>query len=141
MVMGTDFVLSGSYSWTAFIASLVPFFLVSDLLLLNQFPDVDADKGVGRNNLPIVIGRKASVKVYALFLAGAYMSIILGWLTRVLPPESLVALVTIALSVNIVRGISRYADDISALIPYMGRNVILTILTPALLAIGLFIGR
>jgi 1,4-dihydroxy-2-naphthoate octaprenyltransferase len=141
MVMGTDFVLSGSYSWTAFIASLVPFFLVSDLLLLNQFPDVEADKGVGRNHLPIVIGRKASVKVYALFLAGAYMSIILGWLTRILPPESLVSLVTIALSVNIVRGISRYADDIPALIPYMGRNVILTILTPVLLAIGLFIGR
>ena len=26
MVMGTDFVLSGSYSWTSFVASLVPFF-------------------------------------------------------------------------------------------------------------------
>ena len=48
MVMGTDFVLSGSYSWTAFVASLVPFFLVSDLLLLNQFPDVEADKKIGR---------------------------------------------------------------------------------------------
>ena len=141
MVMGTNFVLSGSYSWTAFMASLVPFFLVSDLLLLNQFPDVEADKGVGRKHLPIVIGRKASVKVYAVFLAGAYMAIILGWLTRVLPPESLVALVTIALSVDIVRGISRHADDMPSLIPYMGRNVILTILTPVLFAMGLFIGR
>ena len=141
MVMGTNFVLSGSYSWTAFMASLVPFFLVSDLLLLNQFPDVEADKGVSRKHLPIVIGRKASVKIYAVFLAGAYMAIILGWLTRVLPPESLVALVTIALSVDIVRGISRHADDMPSLIPYMGRNVILTILTPVLLAMGLFIGR
>ena len=141
MVMGTDFVLSGSYSWTAFIASLVPFFLVSDLLLLNQFPDVEADKGVGRNHLPIVIGRKASVKVYAFFLAGAYGSIILGWLTGVLPAQSLAALVTIALGVNIVRGISRHADDIPALIPYLGRNVVLTVFTPVLLAIGLFIGR
>jgi 1,4-dihydroxy-2-naphthoate octaprenyltransferase len=42
MVMGTDFVLTGEYSWTAFIASLIPFFLVSNLLLLNQFPDVEA---------------------------------------------------------------------------------------------------
>ena len=41
MVMGTHFVLTGNYAWTAFIASLIPFFLVSNLLLLNQFPDVD----------------------------------------------------------------------------------------------------
>jgi 1,4-dihydroxy-2-naphthoate octaprenyltransferase len=47
MVMGTDFVLTGTYSWSSFIASLVPFFLVSDLLLLNQFPDVEADRTVG----------------------------------------------------------------------------------------------
>jgi len=67
MVMGTDFVLTGSYSSAAFVASMVPFFLVSDLLLLNQFPDVTADKGVGRKHLPIAIGRKASVKVYGFF--------------------------------------------------------------------------
>src|SRR4030042_5732906 len=35
MVMGTHFALTGHYSWTAFAASLVPFFLVSNLLLLN----------------------------------------------------------------------------------------------------------
>ncbi|TES88836.1 MAG: prenyltransferase, partial [Anaerolineales bacterium] len=40
VVMGTHFVLTGQYDWTAFIASLVPTFLVSNLLLLNQFPDV-----------------------------------------------------------------------------------------------------
>ena len=39
MVMGTHFALTGEYPWTAFVASLVPFFLVNDLLLLNQFPD------------------------------------------------------------------------------------------------------
>ncbi|MFN2112815.1 MAG: prenyltransferase, partial [Anaerolineales bacterium] len=31
MVMGTDFALTGSYSWTSFAASLIPFFLVSNL--------------------------------------------------------------------------------------------------------------
>ena len=73
MVMGAHFVLTGSYSWTSFIASLVPFFLVSDLLLLNQFPDVEADKSVGRRHLPIEIGRKKSVQVYGMFLTGAYL--------------------------------------------------------------------
>ena len=141
MVMGTHFALTGSYSWTAFVASLVPFFLVSDLLLLNQFPDVEADRGIGRSHLPIVIGRKASVTIYGVFLAGAYASIVLGYLAGVLPLSSLVALVSIALAVTTVRGAARYANDIPQLIPYMGRNVVINILTPVLLAISLFVGR
>jgi hypothetical protein len=40
-----------------------------------------------------------------------------------------------------VRGVARFANNISGLLPYMGRNVIVTILTPVLLAIGLLIGR
>ncbi len=141
MVVGTDFVLTGSYSWTALIASLVPFFLVNNLLLLNQFPDVEADKKIGRCHLPIVIGKKASVKVYSAFLAAAYGSIILGYLGGVLPLSSLVALASIFLAVTTVQGVARHADDIPKLIPYMGRNVIINILTPVLLAIGLFVDR
>lgn len=139
MVMGTHFVLTGSYSWSAFVASLVPFFLVSDLLLLNQFPDVEADRGIGRNHLPIVIGRKASVTIYGIFLAGAYVSIVIGYLAGVLPLSSLVALASIVLAITTVKGAARYANDIPKLIPYMGRNVVINIVTPVLLAISLFV--
>jgi len=141
MVMGTHFVLAGSYSLTSFVASLVPFFLVSDLLLLNQFPDVEADKGVGRRHLPVVIGRKASVKVYGAFLACAYISIVLGFLSGTLPIEGLLALFSIILAAPTLKGVARYAEDMPKLLPYMGRNVVINILTPVLLAIGLFVGR
>lgn len=139
MVMGTDFVLTGAYSWTSFVASLVPFFLVSDLLLLNQFPDVEADKRIGRHHLPIAIGKEASVKVYGAFLAAAYLAIIAGSLAGVLPLASLVALVSIVLAISTVKGAARYAGDIPKLIPYMGRNVVINIATPVLLAISLFV--
>jgi len=36
--------------------------LVNNLLLLNQFPDVDADKTVGRRHYPIAVGRKKVLK-------------------------------------------------------------------------------
>jgi 1,4-dihydroxy-2-naphthoate octaprenyltransferase len=141
MVTGTHFVLAGSYSWSAFVASLVPFFLVSDLLLLNQFPDVEADHGVGRRHLPIIIGRKASVWVYGAFLAATYLSVTIGSLTGLFPRSGLLALATIPLAVTTTRGATRFAEDIPRLIPYMGRNVVITILTPVLLAVGLFIDR
>ena len=141
MVMGTDFALSGSYSWTSFVASLVPFFLVSDLLLLNQFPDVEADRGVGRHHFPIAIGREASVRLYVVFLAGAYLAIIFGYITGNLPLTGFLALGSIIIAVPTVKGVARFANDVPRLIPYMGRNVVIIILTPVLLAIGLFIGN
>ncbi|MDY6933127.1 MAG: prenyltransferase [Spirochaetota bacterium] len=141
MVMGTDFVLTGTYSWTSFLASLVPFFLVSDLLLLNQFPDVEADQAVGRRHFPIVIGRHASVWIYGIFLAGAFSSVIVGYLCGFFPAEAFIALAAVFIAVPTVMGVARNADDIPKLIPYMGRNVIINILTPLLLAVGLFIGQ
>ena len=75
MVMGTDFVLTGAYSQTAFIASLVPFFLVNNLLLLNQFPDVEADRGIGRKHFPIIVGTRISAFVYGAFLLFTYLSV------------------------------------------------------------------
>ena len=78
MVMGTDFVLTGEYSMTAFFASLTPFFLVSNLLLLNQFPDVEADNSIGRSHFPGVAGRRKSSFIYTAFVLMTYMSIICG---------------------------------------------------------------
>lgn len=140
MVMGTHVSLTGSYSWMSFIASLVPTFLVSDLLLLNQFPDVSADKSIGRKHFPITIGRQASAKLYGLLLLLAYLSILIGVLLGLLPPFSLLSLLTVILAWKAFRGASKNADNIPALIPSMGLNVVINLTAPMLLALGLFIG-
>ena len=139
MVMGTDFVLTGTYTWTASVASLVPFFLVSDLLLLNQFPDVEADESVGRRHYPIVIGRKASSVIYGAFLLSTYLSIVAGWALGLLPAWALLGLVTLVIAVPTAVNAYRYADDLEKLIPSLGMNVLLTVATPILTAVGLFI--
>jgi 1,4-dihydroxy-2-naphthoate octaprenyltransferase len=141
MVMGTDFMLTGHYSWTAAVASLVPFFLVNDLLLLNQFPDVEADKQFGRSHFPIKIGCKASAIIYIVFLGMTYVTIIAGCLLRVLPPGALIGLLTLILAVPVMFGVIRHANDIPRLIPFMVKNVVLNISTPVLVALGLFLSH
>jgi 1,4-dihydroxy-2-naphthoate octaprenyltransferase len=140
MVMGTDFVLTGQYSQTAFVASLVPFFLVSNLLLLNQFPDVEADRSIGRKHFPIVIGNHASSYIYGAFLLFAYLSILFGVVLDYLPKVSLIGLFTTVIAVPAFIGALRYSGDAKKLIPYMGMNVIINIVTPVLIAAALFIG-
>jgi 1,4-dihydroxy-2-naphthoate octaprenyltransferase len=140
MVMGTHFALTGQYSWTSFIASLVPFFLVSNLLLINQFPDVEADKTVGRKHFPITIGRTKSAWIYVAFLSLAFIVIVLGVLTEYLPPLSLLGLLGLPLAIRLMVGAVRHADDIGKLVPVLSLNVLFTILTPLLLGIGIMVG-
>ncbi len=139
MVMGTDYVLTGQYSLTAFWASLVPFFLVNNLLLLNQFPDVEADRQVGRRHYPMVIGRTKSTYLYGLQLLLAYASLILAVLLGYLPWPALLGLLTLPLAIPTYRGIRTHAEDIPQLIPFMGKNVLITLLTPLLMALGLIL--
>jgi 1,4-dihydroxy-2-naphthoate octaprenyltransferase len=140
MVMGSDFCLAGDYSWTGFFASLVPFFLVSNLLLLNQFPDVEADQSVGRRHYPILLGRKASSLIYIGFLLATFMSIVAGVVLGQLPAWSLLGLLALGLAVPTGLGAYRYAEDLEKLMPYLGFNVLLNVITPLLVGVGLLIG-
>jgi 1,4-dihydroxy-2-naphthoate octaprenyltransferase len=139
MVMGTYFALTGQYSWTAFVASLIPFFLVSNLLLLNQFPDVEADKTVGRRHFPILIGRHKSSLIFASFLGLTYVVILVGVGLSIFPIASLLGLLTLGLAIPLFKGSILHADDIQKLVPFMGNNVLVNLITPVLVAIGLLI--
>lgn len=45
-----------------------PPFLVNNLLLINQFPDVDADRSIGRDNFPVAVTLVTLVLVAVGFL-------------------------------------------------------------------------
>jgi len=140
MVMGTDYVLTGSYSWTAFLASLVPFFLVSNLLLLNQFPDAEADQNIGRKHYPVQIGKLKSSRIYLAFLILPFVVITFGAISGLLPLTCLIGLLSLILVVPITKGVLVHAEETEKLIPTLGQNVIINLVMPALVAVGLFIG-
>ena len=139
MVMGTYFALTGTYSLAAGLASLVPGFLVSNLLLLNQFPDVEADASVARRHLPIVVGREKSSLIYSVLVLAAYLALIISVEVDKLPDLALLGLVTLPLGLLVVMGVRRYHDQIEHLVPVMARNVMLTLFFPMLMAIGIIV--
>ena len=139
MVMGTYFALTGTYSLASGLASIVPFFLVSNLLLLNQFPDVEADASVGRHHLPIAMGRQGASGVYTVLLMAAYIALAVSVAVEKLPYMALFGLLTLPLGFMVVQGARKYCDQIEKLIPVMARNVLLTLLLPLLMAIGIIV--
>jgi len=137
MINGVNYVLTGQYTWPSFFGSLVMFFQGNALLLLNQYPDVEADKTVGRRNLPIVAGREASSYVYGALLMAVYASLLVGVVLKILPWPSLVLFVTFPLAVMTVAGVRQHADDLPGLMRFLGYNAMLNIANPALVGLGL----
>ena len=136
IVLGTEYALTGGYTWGGVIASLVPFFLVNNLLLLNQFPDAEADASVGRRHLVIVAGKKVSAVVYSSFVAATYLALLAGVAFNVLPAWSLLGLASLVLAFPLVRGVLRHAEDMPQLMPFLGLNILVILLTPVLAGIG-----
>ena len=140
MVVGTHYLLTGENTVTAWLAALIPFFLVNNLLLLNQYPDIEADKSIGRNHFPIAYGTRASSYVYGMFFISAYSIILIGIYFGYFPGLSLIALAPAALSIYAFSGALKHADNIGSHTQYLGANVAATLLTPLLLGIAISYG-
>ena len=136
-IVGSDFVLTGSYSVTALIASLPIFFLVNNLLLLNQFPDEQADQQVGRNHIVIQYGKKFSSQLLIVFYILAYLTLILAVVLKVLPAEALLGLLSIVFAIKSSHILLTNHQNIAGLLLAMALNVAVTLLTPLLIALGI----
>lgn len=139
MVLGAHAALTGEIDFLAFLASLIPFFMVNNLLLLNQFPDVEADERVGRRHIPIVWGRKRAAWLYGAMHMAAFGVIAVSVITGIFPVWSLLGLIPLPLAVMSTVIAIRNADDFDGRMPALGQNVLVNLLTPVLLAAGIWI--
>lgn len=134
-VLGAYFVQSAEYTLPALIASIPSGILVYNLLLLNEFPDVEADRHAGRKTTPIIAGKAKASIVYSVLTIVMYLWIVGSVITGQMPVFSLIALITLPLAVKAIQGALKY-DDMSKLGPAMGSNVMVILLTQLLLGIG-----
>lgn len=96
MVWGAHWAVSGRLSVAALAATPLPLLLVSALLLVNQLPDIDADRRVGRRHLAIVLGPDRAARIAALLNVLAFTALAgglaLDWLPAAAWPAMVLAL-------------------------------------------------
>ena len=140
-ILGFYFVQAGRYDWMVLIASVPSGILVHNLLLLNEFPDVEADRKGGRKTTPVLFGmdaaarlfKAATIAVYGWIVACVLVTLAIG---RVfMPVYCLIALLTLPWAVKAMRGSKEYHDR-GRLIPAMADNVTFILLTHVLLGVG-----
>lgn len=157
MTLGAYWVLAGQPDALAFSLSIILLLLISNLLLLNQFPDIDADRQVGRRHLPIVLGRAKAALVFAIILLLCYLWLALAVRQGWLPVATLLGWLTLPLAIGLIRDVRRAAAHskqsgtllseqdqavadqaaLQQLAPVLGRNVLLTHAIPVLVLLGL----
>ncbi len=140
MVVGANVVLTGGHSNQAWMIALVPFFLVNNLLLLNQYPDIEADSTIGRNTYPITYGIKNSNIMYTIFMLTAYSLIIYFIFSEAIPSLSVIALIPILFSMFSLLGAIKFGARIGLHPQYLAANVAAALLTPLLLGIAIVCG-
>jgi len=139
-VLGAYYVQTGFYSWPAVVASIPSGILVCNLLFLNEFPDVEADMTGGKRTLPIIMGKQKASRLYAGLTILMYVWIAGGVAARLvglpgLPPAALLGLLTIPFALKAIGGARQY-DNPSRLVPALGANVLVILLTQLLLGVG-----
>jgi 1,4-dihydroxy-2-naphthoate octaprenyltransferase len=138
-VLGTYFVQTGHYSLEAFIASLAPGILTANLLFLNEFPDIEADKKGGRHHLVIALGPRNASRLYAGFVVVTYICIIGGVVFKLMPPLAIIGILPVYFAYSAVKVTLKHYDNVQELLPALKANVVSILATDAFLALGYLI--
>jgi 1,4-dihydroxy-2-naphthoate octaprenyltransferase len=130
MVLGSGLVLEGFINTKIIIISIIIFAIVNNLLLLNQFPDREADKQVGRKNIVIRYNDKAKY-FYLGFAILAIFTVIYATYDQILPTISIVTILPLGAYFYI------YWQKVNT--HTLGLNVIIANITPIILGVSVWI--
>ncbi len=137
-VVGIGFVQTGQFTPALLVVALPPLFLTFNLLLLNEFPDLEADRNGGRRNLLHRFGRRAGGLLYVLAGVATALTIVTAVAVGALPLPALLALVPFLLFGRCARwALTRPDTDVPT-----GRlrdNVLWILATNVALAAGLLV--
>jgi 1,4-dihydroxy-2-naphthoate polyprenyltransferase len=103
MVVGGYFVVTGSFDWRALVMSVPVGLLVTAILHGNEWRDISEDARAGIATFSIKAGRRAAHIGYVSLVVGAYVALAMAVATKVLPPLSLLAVLSLPLLVRAIR--------------------------------------
>ena len=103
MTAGTVFTLTGKVTWQDFVIGLPIGMLITAILWINQFPDLEADKLAGKHNLVVVLGKKQARWGYLFLMVAAFGLTLSGVIAQTFPIGALLILGALPLAITATR--------------------------------------
>jgi 1,4-dihydroxy-2-naphthoate octaprenyltransferase len=140
-VLGAYFVQAQRFAASPLMASLPLGLLITNVLFLNQFPDLEADRDVGKTHWVVRLGREKAFRVFLLLSLLVYLLIGWGAAAGLLPTLSLLALFTLPLSLKASVLAKRHYLESPRLRPAQALTILNHLLTGLLLCLAYLLGR
>jgi 1,4-dihydroxy-2-naphthoate octaprenyltransferase len=136
VTLGSFYVQTQQFIWEVFFISLPLTFLITAILLVNEFPDYDADGRVGKRTLVVRMGRKQAINGYIILMSMAYITIIVPVILEITTPYTLLGLLSIPFAVKGVFYARRNYERSYDLIPANGSTIFCFLSTGFLLILA-----
>jgi 1,4-dihydroxy-2-naphthoate octaprenyltransferase len=137
MVLGSLYLHTGSGSWPALWASLLPGLLIMALAVVNAIPDFHQDRLVGKRNLVVRVGRRRAVWLYTGLAAAGLAATAVGVAVGEFPLACIVSLVALPLLVMSARRAIRAYESPRQLVPAARHMVACYLVAVALFTIAI----
>jgi 1,4-dihydroxy-2-naphthoate octaprenyltransferase len=136
MAIGAYYVQAKAWSWEAIYASLPVAILIALVLYVNEVPDRPGDAAAGKRTLPVRLSKDAVITAYGAAAVVAFGLILVGSIAGVLARPTIIALAAAPLALPVYRGLREFYESPYQLMPRMGTNIQLHVLTGLLLVAG-----
>ncbi|MEE9616891.1 MAG: 1,4-dihydroxy-2-naphthoate octaprenyltransferase [Anaerolineae bacterium] len=136
IVLGSHYVQSQRTTYEALWASILMGLLGAALIWINEFPDYEADRAVGKKTLVVLLGRQRAVWGYIGLLVAFYVVVVVGVALSLLPSTLLLAFLSLPLAYRGIRGVMRFHSNTPRLIPASAATIQLYLANGLLLCLG-----
>lgn len=135
-VLGASYVQTRALGWEPMAAGIPLGALIAAVLYVNEFPDYQADRAVGKRTLVVRLGRKRAVLGYGALLASAYLSIVVSAAVGLMSPFTLLGLLTLPLALKAYGCARSHHAEPRQLVPANALTVAIHLATGLLIALG-----
>jgi 1,4-dihydroxy-2-naphthoate octaprenyltransferase len=137
---GAYLVQRGSITSEMILVSIPLGLLIGNFLLINEFPDHQADKSTGKRTLVVWLGRTAAARLYALVVTAAMLLLVLLPFLGGTPTTVWLGLVALPSAVLASRRLSAYPANTSRLVPAQAASLVTFVLYALGAGFGLLAG-
>ncbi len=141
ITLGSYVVQTGTVSAAAVMASIPPGVLLATLLMINEFPDHDADLSVGKRTIVVNLGKKKALGVYHAAMFFPFIWVPAFVIAGLFPAWTLISLASLPFAARAWRSSTRNYSDSAKLVTANVSTLLLHLFFNVFLAAGFLITR
>ena len=136
MLLGSYYIQTQRIDFVPFFVSIISGLSVFCLAVLNEIPDYYQDRLVGKRNLVVRLGKQRALLLLKLCLAGVFVLLILGVVTKTIPVLAIIAVMTLPWILKSIKSIEKNYDNPKTFLPAVNTFIVTHIVVTLSLGIS-----